>query len=245
MFSNRGHFNHHQHHLQLATFLSFVAGLINVCSLLSIQRFTTNVTGHFALFVEELLHTDYFMALIFFFYVMSFFFGSLVSNFLVEIISRINNTYRYTVPVAIEALLLLVAGSAYTFYKPYGPDLIAFILLFSMGLQNSLVTRVSNSVVRTSHLTGLFTDLGIEVSQLFFVRNTHKKTKLRLSIQLRLTIICFFFLGGLIGGAVYSMIGLKTLWIASTILVFTLLFDIIKKQLFKFTELISQIQERI
>ena len=39
-----------------------------------------------------------------------------------------------------------------------------------MGLQNALVTKVSQSVVRTTHLTGLFTDLGIELSQLFFYR---------------------------------------------------------------------------
>jgi uncharacterized membrane protein YoaK (UPF0700 family) len=45
---------------------------------------------------------------------------------------------------------------------------IAGLLLFAMGAQNSLVTRVSQSVVRTTHLTGIFTDLGIELSKMFF-----------------------------------------------------------------------------
>ena len=39
--------------------------------------------------------------------------------------------------------------------------------MFAMGLQNALVTKISNATVRTTHLTGLFTDLGIELSQLF------------------------------------------------------------------------------
>lgn len=245
MFSSTEKFKHHQHHLQLAIFLSFVAGLVNVCSFLSLQRFTTNVTGHFALFVEEIIKNDFRMAIIFFAFVISFFLGSLVSNTLVEIFSRYNETFKYTIPVAIEAILIFIAGSAYRLYDPGNSDYLAMLLLFCMGLQNSLVTRVSNSVVRTSHLTGLFTDLGIEVSQLFFIKNLYKRSKIRLSIQLRLTIITFFFLGGLIGGATYSFIGFRTFWIASVILIITLLYDIIKKQLFKFTQLITQIQEKI
>lgn len=245
MFTIKNNFKHHRHHLQLAIFLSFVAGLINVCSFLSLQRFTTNVTGHFALFVEEILKSDFRMALTFLGFVLAFFLGSIVSNFLVEIITRINDTFKYTIPVAIEAILIFIAGSAYRLYDPANPDIIAALLLFSMGLQNSLVTRVSNSVVRTSHLTGLFTDLGIEVSQLFFIKNHFKRTKIKISIQLRLTIITFFFLGGLVGGVLYGYIGLRTFWVATVILIITLLFDIIKKQLFKFTQLITQIQEKI
>lgn len=245
MFSDQEKFKHHKHHLQLAIFLSFVAGLVNVCSFLSLQRFTTNVTGHFALFVEEILKNNFKMAVMFFCFVISFFLGSFVSNMLVEIINRINDTFKYTIPVALESILIFIAGSAYLLYDPTNTDYIAMLLLFCMGLQNSLVTKVSNSVVRTSHLTGLFTDLGIEVSQLFFLKNQFKRTKIKLSIQLRLTIITFFFFGGLLGGAAYSYIGLRTFWIASVILIITLLYDIIKKQLFKFTQLITQIQEKI
>ena len=105
-----------------------------------------------------------------------------------------------------------------------------------MGLQNSLVTRVSNSVVRTTHLTGIFTDLGIEVSQLFFIKNKIRNTKTKASIQLKLTIIACFFIGGLVGGLVYSWIGLRTLWIAVVVLIIAAFLNFIKKQLFKFSK---------
>lgn len=55
-----------------------------------------------------------------------------------------------------------------------GGKLTAFFMLFAMGIQNSLVTNISKSTVRTTHLTGLFTDLGIELSQLFFYKNPRK-----------------------------------------------------------------------
>jgi len=54
----------------------------------------------------------------------------------------------------------------------------AFSLLFAIGLQNSLVTRISEAVIRSTHLTRLFTHLGIELSQLFFTKPKSKETKL-------------------------------------------------------------------
>src|SRR5690606_32661798 len=89
------------------------------------------------------------------------------------------------------------------------PNLPACLLLFVMGLQNSFVTKISNAIVRTTHLTGLFTDLGIEFSQLFFPKSHPHRDKIKATIKLRLYIICFFLFGGLIGGFLYSRMGLE------------------------------------
>jgi uncharacterized membrane protein YoaK (UPF0700 family) len=110
---------------------------------------------------------------------------------------------------------------------------LAFALLFAMGLQNSLVTTISNATVRTTHLTGLFTDLGIELSQLFFYKLKEQKEKLYASIKLRLTIISFFFFGGLFGGIFYSAIQLYVLAIAGTILLIGIIYDDLKLKLIK------------
>jgi uncharacterized membrane protein YoaK (UPF0700 family) len=100
-----------------------------------------------------------------------------------------------------------------------------------MGLQNSLVTTISNATVRTTHLTGLFTDLGIELSQLFFYKQKEQKEKLYSSIKLRLTIITFFFVGGLLGGIFYSTIQLYVLVIAAGVLLVGVIYDDIKLKL--------------
>ena len=141
MFSENRPIQKYQYHIQLAIFLSFVAGLVNVCSILSLQRLTTNVTGHFAFFVEEIFQTNYFLAFKFLLFVFFFFFGSFTSNLMVEIISKVNARFKYTIPVILEAILLFICGGAFTIYQTNHPDLIAITLLFSMGLQNSLVTR--------------------------------------------------------------------------------------------------------
>jgi uncharacterized membrane protein YoaK (UPF0700 family) len=94
-----------------------------------------------------------------------------------------------------------------------------------MGLQNALVTRVSQSVVRTTHLTGLFTDLGIELSQMLFYKERSERMQLSKSIYLKLAIICCFFSGGIIGGFIFPYLELRTLLIAVGLLLFALWYD--------------------
>jgi len=129
----------------------------------------------------------------------------------------------------IEISLLFVIGVSGSLMMKNGlsETVLAGILLFSMGVQNSLVTQISNSTVRTTHLTGLFTDLGIELSQLFFYKRKEQRQKLTQSIELRLAIIICFFIGCVIGGFLYSVLSLGILILASVFLAIALLYDVL------------------
>jgi uncharacterized membrane protein YoaK (UPF0700 family) len=228
MFIHQGKKRTSTHNLQIASLLSFVAGIVNVAGFLAVAKLTTNVTGHFAFFVDEIFKLNFWQGLIYFLYIFFFFLGSFSSSFLVELISRKNENYVYIIPTSIESIILLFIAVFGKDLITGNPNLIACSLLFAMGLQNSLVTRISNATVRTTHLTGLFTDLGIELSQLFFYREKEAREKLFSSIKLRLTIISFFFIGGIIGGIFYSKIGLLVLLIGSLSLILGIVYDNIK-----------------
>lgn len=228
MLRHRGKSRTLQHNLKLASLLSFVAGMVNVCGLFAVQRLTTNVTGHFAYFADEMAKENFTLALVYLLYIVAFFLGAFCSNFLVESISKYNVRYMNTVPVGIEISILSVIAFLNPATIAAHPNTIACFLLFAMGLQNALVTWLSNSVVRTTHLTGLFTDLGIELSQLFFYKKEDQQNKLRSSIKLRLTIICFFFLGGILGGVGYLFSGIKVILLAALTLTFALIYDSVK-----------------
>lgn len=225
MFKHRGETRTLQHNLRIASLLSFVAGLVNVAGFLAVQRLTTNVTGHFAFFVDELFKLNFLQGFIFFLYIFFFFLGSFVSSFLVELFYKKNFPYVYVLPALIESAILLSVPLFGDLLVQDHPDSLAFLLLFAMGLQNSLVTTISNAAVRTTHLTGLFTDLGIELSQLFFYREHAQRTRLFSSIRLRLTIIFFFFVGGMTGGVFYSSIQLNVLLIAAGVLMLGIALD--------------------
>lgn len=232
MFRHVGETRTLKHNLRIASLLSFVAGIVNVAGFLSAGRLTTNVTGHFAFLIDEVFKLNFIQGFIFFLYILFFLLGSFVSSFMAELIYKWDKNYVYIFPALFESLLLfLVPAIGAYLYK--SPDILAFILLFAMGLQNSLVTTISKSVVRTTHLTGLFTDLGIELSQLFFYKQGQQRKKIYSSIRLRLTIILFFFIGGIISGLLYSTIKLHVLTFAGSILMLGITFDYVKYRILK------------
>ena len=232
MFRHQGKNRTFIHNLRLATLLSFVAGIVNVTGVLSIKTLTTNVTGHFAYFAEEVMKHHYSAAITFFIFTIFFLIGSFVSNFLAEFISKKHPNLSHVIPITLEIIVLIGVGifGGQSELSSFEGKWIAFSLLFAMGIQNSLVTKISQSTVRTTHLTGLFTDLGIELSQLFFYKKPEETKKLKTSIYLRLSIIIFFFLGCFSGGFMYIFLEMKTLFVSAFFLLVALLYDYIRLQ---------------
>ena len=228
MLRHQGNARTMLHNLRLASLLSFVAGMVNVAGFISINRLTTNVTGHFAYLIYEVFELSWDKAGIFLLYIFFFFLGSFISNFLITFYHKRAAGYAYAIPVAVESSILISLGLGGEFLTLNYSNHLACMLLLAMGMQNALVTSISNATVRTTHLTGLFTDLGIELSQLCFKPNTQQKHRLTSSIKLRLTIILFFFLGGIFGGLTYYSLKLKCLIVTGFILLAGLSFDYFK-----------------
>ena len=233
MFRHKGKNRTFAHNLRLATLLSFVAGLVNITGVLAVKTLTTNVTGHFAFFAEEIMKHNYVTAITFFVFTICFLVGSFTSSFLAELVSLKNAAFSHIIPITLEIIVLISVGIFGTQLgiESLSGKLTAFLLLFAMGIQNSLVTNISRSTVRTTHLTGLFTDLGIELSQLFFYKKLEESKRLKTSIYLRLSIITFFFIGCFLGGFLYHFIEIKTLLVAALFLMIAQWYDYLR---FKF-----------
>ena len=108
MFIHQGKLRTAKHNLQIASLLSFVAGIVNVAGFFAVAKLTTNVTGHFAFFVDAVFKMNFWQGFIYFLYIFFFFLGSFFSSFLVELISRKNEKFVYIIPTAIESLILLL-----------------------------------------------------------------------------------------------------------------------------------------
>lgn len=230
MFHHQGKRRKTKHNLQLATFLSFVAGTVNITGFLSVERLTTNVTGHFAHAIDHYSKFDLYNASQYLAYILCFLFGAIVSNSLIELQVRTKRLNKYVYPILLESIVLIGLTLTVEAKLTQSTTTIACLLLFAMGLQNAFVTKISNTIVRTTHLTGLFTDLGIEISQLCFRKKKVERQKLWSTIHLRLCIVGFFFLGGITAGLFYAKLGFNTLWIAIGVLYFALLYDGLRKK---------------
>ncbi|MNE45999.1 hypothetical protein D3C80_1403180 [compost metagenome] len=105
-------------------------------------------------------------------------------------------------------------------------------LLFAMGLQNGLTASISNSVVKTTHLTGLTTDLAILISM--FTKEANRSNKdLVDKFHLLLTIVTSYVMGGLLSGISFNYLSNKTFYVVCFVLLIIGLYDHYKLYLLK------------
>jgi uncharacterized membrane protein YoaK (UPF0700 family) len=155
---------------RLAISLSWVAGYVNVIALLHCGYVLSHQSGNTTHFAEALAKGWIRPVGIFGLMLGCFFLGSVGSGFLTELGGRRDARSKYTLPILAEVLLLslFAIGVANTPPLPHGTYLYTLIGLaaMAMGLQNATITRISGAVVRTTHMTGVLTDIGLESVQL-------------------------------------------------------------------------------
>jgi len=217
-----------KHNLRLATLLGLTAGLVNAEGYLGFSVLTTNVTGHAALFAERLAFQDWNTAAVIALWMLLFLAGAFVSSLILSVFGE-NQRFSYFIPIILEIVLLVICALyGYKYDGMLGSkEYFAGSLLFAMGLQNALVSVVSGSVVRTTHLTGTFTDLGIDLAKLLKVDKA-RRVELKTKIQLRLYIIGSFMGGAIIGAYQFHRFGFSAFFIPAAILLFTLVYDLLR-----------------
>jgi len=228
MLTHTGTKRTYSHNVRLAVLLGIAAGFVNASGFLAFGVLTTNVTGHAALFAERMAMGDWKTAWVVALWMFFFLAGAFISSFLVSRIGR-NQRGSYIIPILMETGILVAVALLGHRYggSLVGKEIYAGSLLFAMGLQNALVTMVSGSVVRTTHLTGTFTDLGIELAQVIQKKHGDRRS-LTGRIKLRLAIIFFFLCGALAGAYLYHSFGFHVFLVPAAILLFTLLSDIFR-----------------
>jgi uncharacterized membrane protein YoaK (UPF0700 family) len=154
----------------LAGYLAFVGGFVNSVGFVLIGTFTSHVTGNVGRASNDFAMGNGLAGTGAAGMVVAFFFGAFIASVIVESSLLGHASRAYAAALGLEALLLgtfAVSTGAVGPAEPTVRDVEALLLCTSMGIQNSLVTRLSGAVVRTTHLTGVVTDLGIEAARWF------------------------------------------------------------------------------
>jgi uncharacterized membrane protein YoaK (UPF0700 family) len=148
--------------LILAVALPAVAGAVNASGFLALGVYTSHVTGHIARIGDELAQHHTSAALGAGLIVLMFFAGAVSATVLIERAKR-RAKARYVAPLVLQAAALMAFASVAGWReRPSNSVELTALLCFAMGLQNALVTKLSGAVVRTTHLTGMVTDIAIE-----------------------------------------------------------------------------------
>lgn len=188
--------------------LACVAGMVNVIGYLGFEhQAITHLTGTTSLLAAAVANGDLRAASHLLGVVLAFFSGAALSAVIVQD-STLHLGRRYGVVLAIESMLLLAAVPLFQGGQIWG----ALAAAMACGLQNAMVTTYSGAVVRTSHLSGMFTDLGIGLGHA--LRGMPLQPR---RLMLSGLIIGGFFAGGVIGALLFVRIGYNALYLPAAL----------------------------
>ncbi len=197
--------------------MALQAGLLNVGGYLACHRFVSHITGFATLFGMEVINRRGSHAMGMLTVPLFFLFGSMVSGVLVDLRLKQHKKPRYYVSFGLMFLIVLTVflggiwGDFGEFGTPvaFGQDYMLLILLcFVCGMQNAAVSTISKSVIRTTHLTGITTDLGIGIIRILYRDKLQEEIPNEGKANLmRMGIILFFVLGSVLGAYLFTQLG--------------------------------------
>ncbi len=219
--------------IQLGSLTALAAGMVNIVSLLIFFAFTSNVTGHYAILAAEILRGNLFQVAVVLSWIFLFFLGSFISNFIIIHLSKFHTYLAHALPLGLEILCLLGVGIYGQFFYAETlaeTEVLLSFMLFAMGLQNGLTASISNFLVKTTHLTGATTDLGILFSM--FTRKEYRENKdLQGRAKLLISIMISYLAGAIIAGWAYYTLGFIVFYAICLVLVGVIIYDTYKIRL--------------
>ena len=193
----------------LAYFLAFVAGAVNAGGFLAVQQYTSHMSGILSSMADHLAlgGIAFFLqglaALLF------FVLGAATSAVLINFGRRSRLASEYALPLLLEAGLLLcfgLLGGNIEQFRWLAVPATVMLLCFIMGLQNAIITKISRAEIRTTHVTGMVTDIGIELGKLFYWNLAPAEAvglppvrADRAKLRVLITLVSLFFVGGVAG----------------------------------------------
>lgn len=196
--------------------LSFNGGCVNAGGFLSTGRFVSHVTGFATLFGVDLVTSQIKIAISMLVVPLFFLLGSLIAGVLIEypLIKRKQPHFDWVMGLS-AICLFITAGAGHFDIGDFGnierlkyTFVILALLCLACGLQNGAITSSSVRSIRTTHLTGITTDLGLGLARLFMLKFSQEKYDQEVkSNQLRLGSIVSFILGSTVGAYIFLKFG--------------------------------------
>lgn len=194
--------------------LAFNAGAVNAGGFLAVGRYTSHMTGILSSMADNLVLGALTEVITAFVALLSFVAGAMISTLLINWGRRRRLRSMYALALMFEAALLLVFGllgsqlqKNVALYTP----ITVMILCVIMGCQNAMITKLSGAIIRTTHMTGIVTDMGIELGKLFYWNrsqaNEHLVKANREKLHLHSLLLLMFTSGALAGVYAFKYYG--------------------------------------
>lgn len=182
-------------------------------------KFVSHVTGFATLFGEGLVNRDFgsafgLLSVPFFFLIGAFIAGLLIDR---PLNKKKKPHFDWVMGLAALCLFASAGGGEYLHFGEFGDKfelkesyVLLVLLCLASGLQNGAITSSSEKSVRTTHLTGLTTDLGLGLARVWSSRvKTEQIANEQKANYLRLGSIFSFVIGSAVGSLVFIKFGYR------------------------------------
>lgn len=194
--------------------LAFQGGFMNTGGFLACHRFVSHMSGYGTYVGVDLGQSRYLGAFEMAFAPLFFLAGAIYSGWLVDrriILQQEPRLERGMIVMAALNLFIYLgefSGWLGTFGEPLVLQrdfLLLFTLCFACGLQNGLFSGLTKGQVRTTHLTGPITDIGLNlVKARTLERHDPERASLSMLNVLRVKVVLSFLSGSLIATLVFT-----------------------------------------
>lgn len=202
--------------LILGFLLAFNAGAVNAGGFLVLQRYTSHMTGFASQLADGVVLRDADLLLTAAGAILAFTIGAATTAVLVSYARRQRLQSIYALPLLLEALLLfpfgLLGAVTLSWHTPFSLPVTVLLLSYMMGLQNAVGSKTSGGSIRTTHMTGNITDLGMELGKVLYLNWHQAPGRPRITgdwSRIRRTggLLAAFVVGGLAGAAGFQHVG--------------------------------------
>ena len=204
--------------LRLGCVLCVVAGATNAGGFLAVGQYTSHMSGILSSVADNVVLGQLQLAAAGLALLSAFIGGSMTTTWIVNWSLRRQMRSAFARPLLVESALLLIFGLFGTGINHFAGlfvPLTVLLLCFIMGLQNAVITKISHAEIRTTHVTGLLTDLGIEIGKLLYINGpafSQKVVANRSKLRIHALLVVSF-----LGGALLGAFGFKTYGYISTV----------------------------
>ncbi len=195
--------------LRLGLLLAFVAGGVNAGGFLAIGAYTSHMTGLLSTVADAAALDNLRLAGLALLGLAAFVVGATAATLLVAHSQRHAPHRQWALPLLLEGLLIGLFG-LYGTLAPAAvqvPALGMLLLCTIMGLQNATISIITQARIRSTHVTGMFTDIGIELGRTLNPQPTGPKADTSRLYHL-LGLVSSFLWGGLAGAVGFTTFGL-------------------------------------
>jgi len=200
---------------QLANLLALIAGILNSVGFVAVDVYTSHMTGLTATVADHLILGGTALVAVGVLAIASFVAGAMACAVVFNWARRRQLRSKYATVLLLEGLLILLFGAlADVLTWSHRDWVFVSVLCFTMGLQNAIITKISQAQIRTTHVTGMVTDIGIELGKLSFRSRRPDLDPVKADLR-KLATLCalvgLFFVGGIVGAAGYLAAGFSIL----------------------------------